>query len=184
MGRLFFTGTPERAMPEKKYSSDFGNTELEAMAREFLAQNFSVFEKVEKAPAVKDLYEATDFIARIKGDGSLAIQFTSTDSPKRKFKAVQKILSIGYIRWEGERTPLVLLYAPKEIWGKAYNDFLDKNLTFPSEALPEPDNIKKAFLEQMEATLVLQAEMHRNEKHIFHDKLRFIQKEMGASEES
>lgn len=176
----FFSAEKEKrkiAQLEREYPREFGNVELEEMAKEFLSKNFSIFERVEKAPEEYDLLKATDFIAKIKGNGFLAIQFTSTDSPERRFKKVRQVLETSCLDWEKERVPLVLLYAPKKIWGEAYNEFLEKKLASPLEALPDQQEIKEEFLEQMEANLVIQSQLHPENQALFEQKLKFLKKE-------
>lgn len=112
-----------------EHRREFGNEESEKMLEAFLPRFMPGVERAEHASKFDDEKVGIDIIAYLNNGVRIAIQWTITDSIERRREKVFRLLRNPFAvlhddrgrPTSNEKIPIVMLYTPKEIWGKAWN---------------------------------------------------------------
>lgn len=112
-----------------EHQREFGNEESEKMLEAFLPRFMPGVERAEHASKFDDEKVGIDIIAYLNNGVRIAIQWTITDSFERRKEKVFRLLRNPFVvlhddhgrPTSNEKIPIVMLYTPKEIWGKAWN---------------------------------------------------------------
>lgn len=134
-----------------EHRREFGNEESEKMLEAFLPRFVPGVERAEHASKFDDEKVGIDLIAYLNNGVRIAIQWTVTDSIERRQEKISRLLRNPFAvlhddrgrPTSAEKIPIVMLYAKKEVWGKAWN----KGEGDPSQAISSLDNPKGLGME-------------------------------------
>ena len=113
-----------------EHRREFGNEESEKMLEAFLPRFVPGVERAEHASKFDDEKVGIDIIAYLSNGVRVAIQWTVTDSIERRLEKISRLLRNPFAilhddrgrPTSAEKIPIILLYAPKDVWGKAWNE--------------------------------------------------------------
>lgn len=166
---------------------EFGNEESEKMLEAFLPRFMPGVERAERASKFDDEKVGVDVIAYLNNGVRIAIQWTITDSIERRQEKIGRLLRNPFAvlhdnnghPTSNEKIPLVLLYMPKETWGKAWNKG-GGDVMEALSSLRDPKNIGKELACMMCDNLEIVSSSYqvgKKEKNIMRQTAEFLRKE-------
>ena len=179
--------SPRSVTQNIEHRREFGNEESEKMLEAFLPRFMPGIERAEHASKFDDEKVGIDVIAYLNNGVRIAIQWTITDSVERRKEKIGRLLRSPLVilhddrgrPTSNEKIPIVLLYTPKEIWGKAWNKGRG-DLREALSSLNDPQSLGKELACMMCDNLEIVSSSHQigeKEKGLMRQTAKFLRKE-------